>query len=104
MARPTNSTKDAQWGTHDAWIISWILGSVELSIVLDLHLCIKLLRVCRAIWSDFTIKRTQPNDSKFQQGYEITEYSQGNQTIKVYYSSFINLWTEFTELVYASPG
>jgi len=34
---PTNSTKLLQWKVKDAWVMSWILGSVDLLIVLNLR-------------------------------------------------------------------
>jgi hypothetical protein len=33
---PTDSTKLLQWKVKDAWVMSWILGSVDIFIVLNL--------------------------------------------------------------------
>ena len=34
--------------------------------------------------------------------YEISEYSEGNKSIQDYFSGFVNIWTEYAELVYAT--
>lgn len=36
---------------------------------------------------------------QFQLELEMSEYSWGNKSIQEFYSGFVNLWTEFVELV-----
>lgn len=38
----------------------------------------------------------------FELEYEISNYTQGNMSIQEYYTGFITLWIEYTDIVYAS--
>jgi hypothetical protein len=38
---------------------------------------------------------------RFQLEYEITNFTQGNLSIQEYFSGFMNLWGEFSDVVYA---
>ncbi|XP_074592293.1 uncharacterized protein LOC141848078 [Curcuma longa] len=79
--------------------MSWILGSVEPSILLNL----KPYKNSRAMW-DYLKKVYNQNNTarRFQLELELSQLSQGGMSIQEFYSSFENLWAEYTDIVYAS--
>ena len=95
----TDTVKSVQWVKNDAKVISWILSLVDPQIVLNLrpHKTTKKTReYLKKIYNQDNSTR------RFQLESEISEYCQGTKSIQEYYSGFINLWTEFEDLVYAT--
>lgn len=60
-------------------------------------------KIAEGMWDSMKglLSRNSISTRRFQLEYEISEYSQGDKSILDDYSGFINLWTEFTKLVYA---
>ncbi|KAL5816485.1 hypothetical protein ACOSQ3_024863 [Xanthoceras sorbifolium] len=67
--------------------MSWILGSIESSILLNL----KPYKTSKGMW-DY-LKKLE---------LELSLLFQGSMSIQEFYSSFVNLWAEYTDIVYAS--
>nr|GMD03745.1 Retrovirus-related Pol polyprotein from transposon TNT 1-94 [Ipomoea batatas] len=91
--------KYAKWEVKDAQIMSWILGSVEPSILINL----KPYKTSRGMW-DYLKKVYIQNNSarRFQLELELGQLSQGSMSIQEFYSSFETLWVEYTDIVYAN--
>nr|GMD63047.1 uncharacterized protein LOC109178973 isoform X2 [Ipomoea batatas] len=91
--------KYAKWEVKDAQIMSWILGSVEPSIFINL----KPYKTSRGMW-DYLKKVYIQNNSarRFQLELELGQLSQGSMSIQEFYSSFETLWVEYTDIVYAN--
>jgi len=88
-----------KWEVKDAQIISWILGSMEPSMLLNL----KPYKSSREMWDCLKKVYNQSNIArKFQLELELDRLSQGSMSIQEFYSSFANLWTKYTDIVYAS--
>lgn len=47
-----------------------------------------------------TIYNQDHADHRFQLEIDMSKYCQGNKSIQKYHSGFVNLWAEYTELVY----
>ncbi|XP_031129028.1 uncharacterized protein LOC116030826 [Ipomoea triloba] len=91
--------KYAKWEVKDAQIMSWILGSVEPSILLSL----KPYKTSRGMWDYLKNVYNQSNSARrFQLELELSQLSQGSMSIQEFYSSFETLWTEYTDIVYAN--
>ncbi|XP_049392645.1 uncharacterized protein LOC125857016 [Solanum stenotomum] len=91
---PTNAAKLGEWKIKDALVMTWILGSIEPLIVLNLRPC----KIAKSMWDFYN----QDNTARcFQLEYEIANYSQGGLSVTDYFSRFQNLWAEFTNIVYA---
>nr|GMD32586.1 Retrovirus-related Pol polyprotein from transposon TNT 1-94 [Ipomoea batatas] len=91
--------KYAKWEVKDAQIMSWILGSVEPSILLSL----KPYKTSRGMWDYLKNVYNQSNSAqRFQLELELSQFSQGSMSIQEFYSSFETLWTEYTDIVYAN--
>ena len=59
--------------------------------------------IAKEIWNYLKRVYNQENSTRrFQLRCDLSEYSQGNKTIEEYYAGFINLWTEFNSLAYAT--
>nr|GMD15921.1 Retrovirus-related Pol polyprotein from transposon TNT 1-94 [Ipomoea batatas] len=79
--------------------MSWILGSVEPSILLSL----KPYKTSRGMWDYLKNVYNQSNSARrFQLELELSQLSQGSMSIQEFYSSFETLWTEYTDIVYAN--
>jgi len=94
---PANDAEFSQWETKDARIISWILASIEGHMVKNLH----SFGTAREMW-DY-LKRIYHQDNtarRFQLEFDISNFSQGNLSIKQYYSGFVNLWSEYSGIIY----
>ena len=98
-AKPTDPTKAVEWEAKDARIKSWILQTMEPTIAVTL----RPYKTAKAMW-DYLKKvyRQTSAARRFQLEYDISNYTQGNLSIQEYYTGFVMLWTEYTDLVYAS--
>ncbi|XP_015160344.1 uncharacterized protein [Solanum tuberosum] len=95
---PTDATKLGEWKIKDAQVMTWILGSIDPLIVLNL----RPYKTAKAMWDYLQKVYNQDNSARrFQLEYEIANYSQGGLSIHDYFSGFQNLWAEFTDIVYA---
>nr|GMC82763.1 Retrovirus-related Pol polyprotein from transposon TNT 1-94 [Ipomoea batatas] len=91
--------KYAKWEVKDAQIMSWILGSVEPSILLSL----KPYKTSRGMWDYLKNVYNQSNSAqRFQLELKLSQLNQGSMSIQEFYSSFETLWTEYTNIVYAN--
>ena len=87
------------WNTKDAKIKTWILGSVEDHLIMNL----KPHKTAKEMWEYLQkVYHREHFARQFQLECEIAEYSQGNSSIQDYYSGFRNLWTEYDSIKYAS--
>jgi hypothetical protein len=95
---PTEPKELAKWKVKDARVMSWILGSVDPLIVLNL----RAYKTAKTMWEYLLKVYHQDNSARrFQLEYEITNFTQGNLSIQEYFSGFMNLWGEFSDVVYA---
>jgi len=79
--------------------MSWILGSMEHSMLLNL----KRYKSSREMWDYLKKVYNQSNTARrFQLELELGQLSQGSMSIQEFYSSFVNLWAKYTDIVYAS--
>lgn len=86
------------WTTKDAKIKSWILGSVEPHLILNL----KPYKTSKDMWGYLKKVYHKSNSARqYQLEFEIAQYTQGTSSIQDYYSGFLKLWTEFDEIKYA---
>ncbi|XP_049394911.1 uncharacterized protein LOC125859256 [Solanum stenotomum] len=94
---PTDPTKLGQWKVKDARVMTWILGSIDPLIVLNL----RPYKIAKAMW-DYLLKVYNQDHSvrHFQLEHEFAMYSQGDLSVQDYFSRFQNLWAEFTDSVY----
>jgi hypothetical protein len=78
--------------------MSWILGSVDPLIVLNL----RAYKTAKTMWEYLLKVYHQDNSARrFQLEYEIANFTRGNLSIQEYFSGFQNLWGEFSDVVYA---
>ena len=78
--------------------MSWILGSVEPSILLNL----KPYKTSREMWGYLKKVYNQSNTAqRCQLQLELGQLVQGCMSIQEFYYSFENLWTEYTDIAYA---
>ncbi|KAG6493232.1 hypothetical protein ZIOFF_048209 [Zingiber officinale] len=93
-----NAKDLGQWETKDARIISWLLGSIEAHMVNNL----RPFNTVKEMW-DY-LKRIYHQDNtarRFQLELEIGNLSQGDLSIEQYYSGFLNLWGEYSNIIYS---
>ncbi|KAG6512380.1 hypothetical protein ZIOFF_030491 [Zingiber officinale] len=91
-------TQLSQWEEKNARIISWILGSIEPHMMNNLH----SFSMAKEMWDYLQCIYHQDNTARrFQLELEIDNFSQGNLPIEQYYSGFINLWSEYSSLIYS---
>ncbi|KAF5451731.1 hypothetical protein F2P56_026811 [Juglans regia] len=95
-----NSAKElSTCESKDAKIISWILGSIEPHIILNL----RPYKTSKAMWEYLKRIYTQNNSARrFQLEFEMANFSQGGLLVEDFYSGFSNLWAEYTDIVYSS--
>lgn len=66
-----------------------------------------ILNICpyrtkKQMWEYLKRVYNQENNARgFQLELEITNFIQGSWSIQDYYSSFLNLWTEYSDIIYA---
>jgi len=95
---PTNPQELSIWTTKDAKIVSWILGSVEPHMINNL----RSFGTGKEIWDYFLRIYSQNNSTqKFQVEMGIANYKQGNLSIEQFYARFLNLWSEYTGIIYS---
>ncbi|KAH0696313.1 hypothetical protein KY290_013671 [Solanum tuberosum] len=71
---PTDATKLGEWKIKDARVMTWILGSIDPLIVLNL----RSYKTAKAMWNYLQKVYNQDNSARrFQLEYEIANYSQG---------------------------
>nr|DAD42694.1 TPA_asm: hypothetical protein HUJ06_000924 [Nelumbo nucifera] len=96
---PADATKLAKWKIKDARVMPWITGSCDSKIVLNL----RPYRSAQTMWEYLKKVYNQTNSARrFQLECEIADYTQGSLSIQDYYSSFQNLWAEFSDIVCAA--
>lgn len=96
---PTVTAELAKWKIKDTRVMSWIIGSCESQIVLNL----RPYKTAKTMWDYLKQLYNQPNTTRrFQLEYEIANYNQGSLSIQDYFSGFQNLWTEFFDIVCAA--
>lgn len=97
-SKPTDVEELAQWETKDARIISWILATIEPRMVNNL----RSFHTTKQMWDYLRRIYHQENTARrFQPELEISQFSQGNLSIEQYYSDFINLWSEYSGIIYS---
>jgi len=95
---PMEPKELAKWRVKDARVMSWILGSVDPLIVLNLW----AYKTTETMWEYLLKVYHQDNTAwRFQLEYEIASFNQGNLSIQEYFSGFQNLWSDFFDMVYA---
>nr|XP_034900647.1 uncharacterized protein LOC118038409 [Populus alba] len=95
---PTDAKELSLWKVKDARVMSWILGSVDPLIILNL----RPYKTARTMWEYLKKVYYQDNNARrFQLEHDISNYSQSNLSIQEYYSGFQNLWAEYTDIIYA---
>lgn len=50
------------------------------------------------------VHRQENSACRFQLGYKLGQYEQGEKNIQDYYSGLMNLWTEYASLVCATTA
>ncbi|KAG2704988.1 hypothetical protein I3760_05G031300 [Carya illinoinensis] len=82
--------------------MSWILGSVDPHIILNL--C--SFKNARDRWNHIKWLYTQNNAARrFQLELEMSNFSQGALCVEGFYFGFCNLWAKYIDIVYTSiPG
>jgi hypothetical protein len=94
---PTETKDLAKWTVKDTRMMSWILGSVDPLIVLNLRPYKSAKTMLEYLLKVYHYDNTA---CRFQLEYEIANYTQGNLFIQEYFSGFQNLWGEFSDMVY----
>ncbi|KAG8385238.1 hypothetical protein BUALT_Bualt03G0021300 [Buddleja alternifolia] len=99
LDREKEKEKYVKWEVKDAQIMSWILGSVDPSILLNL----KPYKTSRQMWEYLKKVYNQTNTARrFQLELELGLLVQGNMSVQDFYSSFETIWAEYTDIVYTS--
>ena len=99
LKKPTDIAKLDDWETKEAQIMSWMLGAMEPQFFLHL----KPYKTAQDMWGYLKCIYHQENSARrFQLEHEIAQYSQGQMTVQEYYSGFFVLWTEYTDIAYAT--
>ncbi|XP_022844351.1 uncharacterized protein LOC111367614 isoform X2 [Olea europaea var. sylvestris] len=79
--------------------MTWILSSVEPHLVLNL----RSYKTASYMWDYLSKFYKQDNTARrFQLEYELAYFTQGSLSIEEYFSSFQNLWAEYSDIVYAN--
>ncbi|KAF5477432.1 hypothetical protein F2P56_004072 [Juglans regia] len=103
-APPSNTDKSkdpvsySSWAVLNARVMSWLLGLVEPHIVTNLlpH------RSAQSMWNYLKKVYYQDNNAfRFQLEHVIAIFQHGSLSIQDYYSAFLTLWNEYTNLVIA---
>lgn len=76
----------------------WIIGSVDTKIFLIL----RPYKSSRVMWEYLKKIYTQGNnDRRLQLEFKLVNFAQDSRSIEEYYSGFSNLWTKYTDIIYA---
>src|SRR4051812_17921189 len=87
----------AKWIVKDAQVMAWIIGSVDPTIVLNL----RPFNTAAKMWAYLKKVYSQNNAARrFQLEHDIAISQQDSLSISEFYSHFINLWAEYTDIVY----
>ena len=87
------------WAVLDAQIMSWLLGSVEPHIIINLW----AHHSAQSMWNYLKKGYHQDNDAhRFRLEHAIAMFQHGSLSIQDYYSTFLTLWHEYTDLVTAN--
>ena len=87
----------ATWEVKDAQVMAWIIGSVDPNIVLNL----RPFNTAAKMWAYLKKIYSQNNTARrFQLEHEIAIFQQDSLSISDFYSHFMNLWAEYTDIVY----
>ena len=74
-----------KWEIHDAWVMTWLLSSVESHVVLNL----RPYKTAAAMWTYLNTIHNQDNTAKrFHLEYEMANFTQGNLSIEEYFLVF----------------
>ncbi|KZV27588.1 hypothetical protein F511_11591 [Dorcoceras hygrometricum] len=88
----------AIWTAKDNQIMSWIVNSVEPHLILSL----RPHKSAKAMWDFLKLVYNQDNNARrFQLELTIANYTQGDLSVQDYYSGFLNLWSDYSNLVTA---
>lgn len=92
-----HKTEHAKWEVKDAQVKTWIISSVDPSIVLNL----RPFKTAADMW-DFLKKIYSQNNAarRFQLEHDIAISQQESLSISEFYSHFTNLWAEYTDIVH----
>ncbi|KAL8154526.1 hypothetical protein AgCh_000042 [Apium graveolens] len=97
-AAPTEAASLAKWLVKDARVMTWILGSVDQTLVPNL----RPYKTSKEMWEYLKKVYNQDNLAKrFQLEYEIAKYSQGDLSVQDFFSGFLNLWAKYVDIIYA---
>lgn len=89
----------SKWEVKDAQIMAWILGSVESNIIMNL----RPFKTAAEMWNYLKKLYSQHNTARrFQLEHELATLHQGNLSISDFYSTFMSLWAEYTDIIYAT--
>jgi len=79
--------------------MTWILSSVEPHLVLNL----RPYKIVVIMWNYLNKVYNQNNiTQRFQFEYEMANFTQGSLSIEEYFSSFQNLWANYSDIVYGN--
>jgi len=93
----TQMEEYAKWEVQDAQVMAWIISSVDPNIVLNL----RPFTTAAKMW-DYLKKIYSQNNTarRFQLEHDIAIFQQDSLSISDFYSHFLNLWAEYTDIVY----
>ncbi len=98
LKAPTDSKELRTWESNDAKTVSWLLSSIEPHMVNNLH----SFTTAKEMWDHLRRIYHQENAArKFQLELEIGNYKQGNLSIDQFYAGFLNLWSEYSGIIYS---
>ncbi|KAG2687332.1 hypothetical protein I3760_09G046600 [Carya illinoinensis] len=102
VAQPSTFDKSQDFGSFPSWVVldarimSWLLGSVEPHIITNL----RPNRSAQSMWTYFKKVYRQDHDARrFPLEHVIVMFQHGSLSIQDYYSAFLTLWYEYTDLV-----
>ncbi|KAL6325124.1 hypothetical protein AAG906_022691 [Vitis piasezkii] len=96
--QPQRHQELGPWEAKDAHAVSWLLGSIEPHMVNNL----RSLSTAKEMWEYLGQIYNQDNNAcRFQLELEIANFTQGNLSIEQYYYGFLNLWGEYSGIIYA---
>ena len=89
----------SKWEIKDAWVMTWILSSVEPHLVLNM----RPYKTIATMWNYLHMVYNQDNSARhFQLEYEMANFTQGSLSIEEYFSGCQTLWTDYSDIVYAN--
>ena len=94
-----NTKAVTKWEIKDAQIMTWLLASVDLQYILNL----RPYKITKGIWDYLKQIYQQDNSAcRFHLEHELSHFVQGTMSIQEYYSHFVRLWIDYTEIIYSS--